>query len=127
MNCNLYHNGGLHYNLIVFNSGKRQELTEESAGRKCYYCGLASHSRRDCPAMDVPCPICGKPGHFGSMCSVLGKTFISALKRSRNKYLFNVPLENIDLFWGALLKCVLIKLLSNKCAVLRVIMCCKIS
>ncbi|XP_078056335.1 uncharacterized protein LOC144480587 [Mustelus asterias] len=38
------------------------------AGPKCYFCGLAKHPRRRCPAKDAICSGCGKQGHFVKVC-----------------------------------------------------------
>jgi RNase H-like domain found in reverse transcriptase/Reverse transcriptase (RNA-dependent DNA polymerase)/Integrase zinc binding domain/Integrase core domain len=35
---------------------------------KCYFCGRANHSRKDCPAADATCNYCQIQGHFSIVC-----------------------------------------------------------
>nr|XP_026485607.1 uncharacterized protein LOC113393110 [Vanessa tameamea] len=36
--------------------------------RKCFFCGDRIHIRKNCPALDVTCQMCGKKGHFANVC-----------------------------------------------------------
>ena len=42
--------------------------TQKSSRSACYYCGHDSHHGKECPAKGKQCRICGKYGHFSSVC-----------------------------------------------------------
>ena len=47
----------------------KQKIPEIKKERKCWFCGYNRHTNRlECPARDKECKICGKIGHFSSVC-----------------------------------------------------------
>lgn len=48
--------------------GKPKSQPRQPTGKHCYFCGLGSHSRDQCPAAKSTCKKCRKIGHWASVC-----------------------------------------------------------
>lgn len=46
--------------------------------KTCFFCGGPFHNRRNCPARDASCHICGKKGHFSKVCMSKSTTSTTA-------------------------------------------------